>query len=173
MGVRGEQGGVHYCSMGCNAQSPSGCIFISRNGEIYAGFYSILLSVPDKHNDFEKEGDSNADIHYVLVCDEKRQNEGEHMKKNKFLSVLVTLAVILATLYIPNVPVRSEAEEATTEFPWHTTKIMTNAEAVQRLMDVLNYPTVYKRGIRSSFAKGTRPFVAYGERRKRKPSRIL
>ncbi len=143
MGVRGEQGGVHYCSMGCNAQSPSGCLFISRNGEIYAGFYSILLSVPDKHNDFEKEGDSNADIHYVLVCDEKRQNEGEHMKKNKFLSVLVTLAVILATLYIPNVPVRSEAEEATTEFSWHTTKIMTNAEAVQRLMDVLNYPTVY------------------------------
>ena len=32
---------------------------------------------------------------------------------------------------------------ATTEFPWQTTKIMTNAEAVERLLDVLSYRTVY------------------------------
>lgn len=65
------------------------------------------------------------------------------MKKNRFVSILVTLAVIFTALCIPNGTFHAETKAATTEFPWQTTKIMTNAEAVQRLLDVLNYQTVY------------------------------
>ena len=65
------------------------------------------------------------------------------MKKQRILSAFVIIAILITTLYLPGFALQLQAAEATTEFPWHTTKIMTNAEAVERLLDVLSYRTVY------------------------------
>ena len=59
------------------------------------------------------------------------------MKKQRILSAFVIIAILITTLYLPGFALQSQAAEATTEFPWQTTKIMTNG-AFARCIELSN-----------------------------------